>query len=322
MSVNKFLRFLNRNFNYSLLIVPNSSSTKVKSCYIPYALALLIIGFIIFNLYIFFGYSTQIWQISIFKKDIDAKKQLIAKLTAERQRVRPILAKSELIAKELSKLEASQTHLENTLTRVREKKGRSIFIASRGFFVRTQPYSLSSLSVTNTPNTSLDQLGHNLNELNQYIEVEKQAQEKLLSELKYCEYRLDHMPSIWPTINTSIVCYFGMRLHPIYKRYIVHEGLDIGASYGAPIKATADGVVTYAGWESGYGNLVKIRHGNGYETRYGHNSHILVHVGQNVKKGQKIALAGATGEATGPHCHYEVRDHGCPINPVPFLKVQ
>jgi murein DD-endopeptidase MepM/ murein hydrolase activator NlpD len=321
MSAKKFYRFLNKNLNYSLLIVPNSSSTKVKSCYIPYSLALLIIGFIFFNLYIFFGYSIQIWQIADFKKDISSKKILISKLTAERQIIRPILAKSELINKELSKLQESQSTMDNTLTRVREKKGRSIFIASRGFFVRTQPYSLSSLPKSDAPNTSLDQLSHNLRELDHYIEAEKQEQEKILNELRSYEYHLDHMPSIWP-INTSIVCYFGMRLHPIYKRYILHEGLDIEASYGAPIRATADGVVTYAGWESGYGNLIKISHGNGYETRYGHNSHILVHVGQTIKKGQKIALAGATGDTTGPHCHYEVRDHGTPINPVPYLKVQ
>ncbi len=321
MSARKFYRFLNKNLNYSLLIVPNSSSTKVKSCYIPYSLALLIIGFIIFNLYIFFGYSTQIWQIAVFKKDVAAKKQLIVKLTAERRRVRPILAKNEFINKELSRIEEIQTRLDDTLTRVREKKGRSIFVTSRGFFVRTQPYSLNSLPVMNVPNTSLDQLRHNLEQLEQYMEVEKNAQKQILGELQSYEYRLDHMPSIWP-VSSTIICSFGMRLHPIYHRYIRHEGLDIRASYGTPIKATADGVVTYSGWQNGYGYLVKLSHGNGYETCYGHNSRLLVNVGQNVKKGQKIALAGATGEATGPHCHYEVRDHGTPINPVPFLQIQ
>ena len=71
-----------------------------------------------------------------------------------------------------------------------------------------------------------------------------------------------------------------------------------------------------------YMATLKLSHGNGYETCYGHNSRLLVNVGQTVRKGQKIALAGATGEATGPHCHYEVRDHGSPINPVPFLQIQ
>ncbi len=321
MSARKFYRFLNKNLNYSLLIVPNSSSTKVKSCYIPYSLALLIIGFIVFNLYIFFGYSTQIWQIAVFKKDITAKKQLIVKLTAERQRVRPILAKNEFITKELSRIEETQTRLDNTLTRVREKKGRSIFLASRGFFVRTQPYSLSSLPVMNAPNTSLDQLRHNLEQLEQYTEAEKNAQKQILGELQSYEYRLDHMPSIWP-VNSSISSTFGTRFHPIRKRYVRHEGLDIRASYGTPVRATADGTVTYAGWEGGYGYLVKINHRNGYETRYGHNSQILVRVGQSVKKGQKVALAGATGDVTGPHCHYEVRNNGSPVNPVPFLQIQ
>jgi Membrane proteins related to metalloendopeptidases len=280
---------------------------------------LIIIGFIIFNIYMFFGYSIQVWQINIFKRDTAVKQQLIVKLTTEKERIHPVLEKSNAIDKELSMLANEQARLEDTLTRVREKKGRSILIASRGFFVRSEPYTLTALPETTIPSTSLDKLNHNLAELDQYLHVEKKAQEQLLKELQDCEYRLDHMPSIWP-IHTFINCAFGMRFHPIYKKYILHEGLDINASYGAPIEAAADGVITCAEWERGYGNLIKIDHGNGYETRYGHNSRLLVSVGQKVRKGQKIALAGATGEATGPHCHYEVRIHGNPINPVPFLQ--
>jgi murein DD-endopeptidase MepM/ murein hydrolase activator NlpD len=318
MSINKFYKLLKKTFDYSILIVPNSSATKVKSCYIPCSVAILIVGCIVLNIYIFFGYSTQIWQIKFFSREIATKQYLILKLCAEKKQVQPVLEKNNKIASELSQLQEGQICLANTLSRVREKKGRSVFIASRGFFVRSQPYTLTPLPEQKVPTTSLDKLHHNLGELDTYLHVEKQAQDQLLGELQACEFRLDHLPSIWP-IHTSIICSFGMRFHPIYKRYIPHLGLDIQASYGAPIAATADGVVSYAGWESGYGNLVTIDHGNGYETRYGHNSTILVHVGQKVKKGQRISLAGATGEATGPHCHYEVRDHNNPINPVPFL---
>ena len=139
MSTKKIFKFLHRHLNYSILLIPNASSTKVKSCYIPCTVALIIIGFIIFNIYIFFGYSIQVWQINIFKRDTAFKQELIVKLTTEKKRIHPVLQKSNVIDKELSTLAEEQTRLEDTLTRVRQKKGRSIFIASRGFFVRSEP---------------------------------------------------------------------------------------------------------------------------------------------------------------------------------------
>jgi murein DD-endopeptidase MepM/ murein hydrolase activator NlpD len=320
VSAKKFYKILKKNLVYSILIIPNSSATRVKSCYIPFPLALFIITFIVFNIYIFFGYSAQIWQISVFRRDIAVKSHLIAKLRSEKSRVMPVLEKNNLISQEVSRLVQGQERLDKTLNRIREKKGRSALLASRGLFVRTRPYELTTIPEMKDPITALDKLHHNLGELDNYIQEEKQAQNKLLEELLAYEYRLDHTPTIWPVHSTIIICNFGMRLHPIFRKYRPHWGLDIKADYGTPIAAAADGIVSFAGWESGYGYLVKINHGNGYETRYGHNSHLSVTVGQKVKKGQKIALAGATGDATGPHCHYEVRVNNTPINPRPFLQ--
>ena len=90
--------------------------------------------------------------------------------------------------------------------------------------------------------------------------------------------------------------------------------------YGTRVRATAAGTVIFAGWEEGYGYVVKIDHDYGYETRYAHNSRLLVDVGEFVKKGQVVSISGNTGESTGAHLHYEVRINGRPVNPVPFLK--
>ena len=98
-----------------------------------------------------------------------------------------------------------------------------------------------------------------------------------------------------------------------------HTGLDIGASSGTPIHATADGVVTYASPMGSYGNLVRVSHGNGIETYYAHCSRILVSVGQTVSAGDTIALVGTTGNSTGPHLHLEVRINGTPVNPQKYL---
>lgn len=100
-----------------------------------------------------------------------------------------------------------------------------------------------------------------------------------------------------------------------------HQGIDIAASAGTPICAFMSGKVSFSGWNSGgYGYLVIIDHSNGIQTYYGHNSKILVKTGESVVKGQIISEVGSTGDATGPHCHFEIRINGVPVNPIRYLK--
>lgn len=124
-----------------------------------------------------------------------------------------------------------------------------------------------------------------------------------------------HIPSIWPT--TGVVSSpYGLR----WGGTDFHPGMDIANDMGTPIVATADGVVEYAGWNSGgYGNMVDINHGNGIMTRYGHASQVVVSAGQQVKRGQLIAYMGSTGFSTGPHVHYEVHVNGNRVNPISYL---
>jgi murein DD-endopeptidase MepM/ murein hydrolase activator NlpD len=123
---------------------------------------------------------------------------------------------------------------------------------------------------------------------------------------------------IWPA-QGPVVSPFGMRWHPILGGYRMHTGIDIGAPYGAPIIASDDGVVLYTGWYGGYGNTVIVDHGSGLSTLYAHCSSILVTQGQQVARGQAIARVGATGYATGPHLHFEIRVNGVPVNPLSRL---
>ncbi len=113
---------------------------------------------------------------------------------------------------------------------------------------------------------------------------------------------------------------FGYRNDPKGAGRRMHAGVDFAASPGTPIYASADGVVTHAGWQSGYGKLIKIRHAFGIETRYAHNSRIRVNVGQKVSRGERIGDMGATGRVTGTHLHYEVRVNGNPVNPMTYIK--
>ena len=112
---------------------------------------------------------------------------------------------------------------------------------------------------------------------------------------------------------------FGMRLDPFTGSKVMHSGLDIAAAPGTPIYAPANGVVSYVGYESGYGNLVTIDHGYGVKTRYAHNSEVTVKYGQQVKRGDKIAAVGSTGRSSGYHLHYEVRVNGVAVNPKDYI---
>lgn len=161
----------------------------------------------------------------------------------------------------------------------------------------------------------------------------------LNSELGHIENKLSALTDIfsvrrvarmaWPSgvplygaTQHSVTSRFGVRRNRVAgKTGSVHKGLDLGAAYGSPVLAMGSGVVTFSGSNGAYGNLVEIDHGNGFVTRYGHNSENLVNVGTTVKRGQMIARVGSSGRSTGPHVHVELHSHGKPINPLLTLQL-
>lgn len=121
-------------------------------------------------------------------------------------------------------------------------------------------------------------------------------------------------------VNGNISSPYGMREHPNTGYRDFHSGIDISTDSGTPVKATADGIVTFAGWNGGSGNLVAIEHGHGFSTFYAHNRSINVRVGQKVKRGEVISYSGSTGNSTGPHVHYEIWKNGRAVNPYEYIK--
>jgi murein DD-endopeptidase MepM/ murein hydrolase activator NlpD len=116
--------------------------------------------------------------------------------------------------------------------------------------------------------------------------------------------------------NGPVTSYFGYRYHPILHFTRFHAGIDIGAGWGSPIVAAADGQVLGAGWAGGYGREVQIAHGGGITSIYGHMSEIVAQQGSFVHAGQLIGYVGSSGLSTGPHLHFEVRQGGTPVNPL------
>ena len=161
-----------------------------------------------------------------------------------------------------------------------------------------------------------------------------QALEQLGSDLANREYQLivledlllnrslmeEVQPSGRPITKGWLSSYYGMRNHPISGKREMHKGIDFAGTMGGEVIAVAKGVVTFAGKRYGYGQVIDINHGNGYVTRYGHNSKLLVSVGDTVEKGFQIAEIGSSGRSTGPHVHFEVLKDGRQVNPMKFIK--
>ena len=132
-------------------------------------------------------------------------------------------------------------------------------------------------------------------------------------------YLWSHIPSIHPVPGRRICSGYGYRVDPIDKKVRMHWGIDIGAPRGTTILATADGVVSFTGWVSGYGWTVVVDHGFGFKTAYAHCQRILVKNRELVKRGQAIAQVGSTGRSISPHLHYEVRISGMKIDPYKYI---
>lgn len=126
------------------------------------------------------------------------------------------------------------------------------------------------------------------------------------------------MPNLWPAYG-RLMSYFGKRTDPFSGEGAIHTGVDISVPSGTAVRATADGIVTFAGTFAGYGRIVMIDHGGGCSTYYAHLSRAEVLPGQAIRRGQTVAYSGATGRATSPHLHYEVRMNGVAVNPYPYL---
>ncbi len=151
--------------------------------------------------------------------------------------------------------------------------------------------------------------------------IQSKSFDEIVDFYKNHEDMLRHLPAIQPESNKDhkrTASGFGYRIHPIYQTRIFHDGMDFSCDIGTPVYATADGVVKNARWERGYGYIVTIDHGYGYETRYAHLKSFNVKRGQKVVRGETIALSGNTGRSSGPHVHYEVLQRGRPVNPANY----
>lgn len=167
---------------------------------------------------------------------------------------------------------------------------------------------------------SLDQFSASLDEFARRLD-ERERQMRVLQDLLVASRLQEQVrPSGYPVLRGYMTSGYGWRSDPFTGRGALHRGVDFAARSGTDVITVAAGIVTFAGDRNGYGILVEINHGNGYVTRYGHNSKVLVKPGDRVLKGQRVALVGSTGRSTGPHVHFEVLRNGVVVNPGEYIR--
>jgi len=189
----------------------------------------------------------------------------------------------------------------------------------RKAFIKPLPAGQGGPLVRNSP-LSEAELQKYIAELMAKVEADTDRFSSLEAKLLQQSVLKDTLPNSSPVALAFNSSSYGWRIDPFNGEKAFHEGLDFPGATGAPINAAAGGIVTFAGQTPDYGKLIKIDHGSGLETRYGHSSKLLVKVGDRVEKGQEIAEMGSTGRSTGPHLHYEIRLNGNVLDPRQYLK--
>ena len=248
--------------------------------------------------------------------------------TADLSRTAHLQDENSRLAQEIGELHGRLSSLSDTLTRISQRDARIRVLANlEPIDPQVQAAGIGGPTLASRPGLlnagpavrRSEEIRVDLNALIRRANLLASSFEEAKDSLASHSQRLAATPSIMPTQGWLTSAFSSMREHPILHIARPHEGIDVTAPMGSPIEAPAAGVVTDAGWESGYGNTVTIDHGYGVTTKFAHASKLLVKTGQRVQRGQRIALVGNTGLATGPHLHYEVHVNGRPVDPLKYV---
>ena len=246
--------------------------------------------------------------------------------TTDISRTARLQQENEALARELGELNGRLTTLSDTITQISQRDARIRVLANlepidpqvQKAGIGGPAADLGLMGVTGMARRSAEiriDLGALIRRANLLATSFREAADSLA----YHSARLAATPSIMPTQGWLSSAFSSMRAHPILHTARPHEGIDVSAPMGSPIEAPAAGIVTDARWEAGYGNKIVIDHGFGITTKFAHASKLLVRSGQRVSRGERIALVGNSGLATGPHLHYEVHVKGRPVNPLKYV---
>src|SRR5215218_10024806 len=246
--------------------------------------------------------------------------------TTDLSRAARLQQENATLAREIGELHGSLANLADTLTRISQRDARIRVLANlepidpqvQAAGIGGPAADVGLMGMTGMARRSAE-IRIDLSALIRRANLLASSFREAADSLAYHSARLAATPSIMPTQGWLSSAFSSMRAHPILHTARPHEGIDVSAPMGSPIEAPAAGVVSEAGWETGYGNTITINHGYGIVTKFAHASKLLVKSGQRVARGQRIALVGNSGLATGPHLHYEVHVNGRPVDPLKYV---
>ena len=273
---------------YFIVVLAHSLHGRLRRIHVPHQALYLILALALFGGFSIFGfvssYARMAWKVANYnslRHEAEELRVRYQNLQKVVDQTNEQLASLELFANEVSVAYGIKQKLEGPGD-----------IASEGRLVPTFSETVAEYNYLRSSNLSRVALAH--------------------------RWHVNTRPSIWP-VDGPMMSSYGERTDPFSGEGAYHKGVDIASPLGTPVHAAADGIVAFAERVGGYGRLVIIDHGNGYETYYAHLSAINVIVGQEIRQTEQLGAVGASGRVTAPHLHYEVRLRKAPINPYRFL---
>jgi murein DD-endopeptidase MepM/ murein hydrolase activator NlpD len=276
--------------HYFVVVLAHSLHGRLRRIHIPHHSLYVVLALALFGGFSLFGmvssYLRMTWKVSNYntlRTEVDTLRYRYQALQRDDDQKKEQLASLQMMASEVTMALGLKRKIEGTDD-----------ISDEGPLMPTYKESIEEYNFLKS--ASLSRISHN------YARA----------------WQKNIVPSMWP-VNGRLLSRFGDRQDPFSGEGAFHTGVDISALTGTPVHAAADGIVYTAEYEGGYGKMVVVDHGNGVRTRYAHLSAFEVVAGQEVRRGQVIALSGNTGRTTSPHLHFEVRMGGNAVNPYPYL---
>jgi len=276
--------------NYFIVVLAHSFHGRLQRLHIPQSALWVVLAFALLGFFSVMGavtsYARMAWKVANYnslQRQLDTLRDRYAALEKSNSQTGEQLASLQLLASEVSLAYGVKQKLEGPAD-----------ISAEGPLLPSYRETLESYDFLKTAQVSRN--------FRKYPKL----------------WQTNVRPSLWP-VEGRLLSSFGRRIDPFSGEGAFHTGVDLTANVGTPVKSAADGVISLAEYHRGYGRLVVIDHGNGLQTFYAHLSRIDVVPGQEIRRGQTLGGAGASGRVTSPHLHYEVRQGGTPINPYIFL---
>jgi len=274
--------------NYFILVLAHSLRGKLRRIRVPLTVVYAVMALALLGCFSIFGfissYARMAWKVANYnalRREVDALRTRYQHLEKVSNQTNQQMASLEMFANEVSIAYGIKQKLEGPTG-----------IAQEGRLVPSFPESVAEYRYLRTYHVPENGFAR--------------------------RWHTNVQPSIWP-VEGRLMGGYGERTDPFSGEGAMHTGVDISAPTGTPVRAAGDGLVKFVGWSSGYGQLIVIDHGGGYETYYAHLSRFGAVEGQEVRRGDQIGNVGSTGRVTAPHLHYEVRIGGAPVNPHPYL---